>query len=70
MAKTHRKAHTFVGEVGTKAVDGFAGFNLNQRYNLRYTRKDGGEVVIELDHLPHGKQLVVTAAEFEKWFKK
>jgi hypothetical protein len=70
MIKTHTKAHTFVGEAGTKAIDGFAGFQLNQPYELRYSRKDEGEVFIELDHLARGGQLVVTAAEFERWFLK
>jgi hypothetical protein len=70
MARTHIKEHEFVGEIGTQAIDGFFGFRLHQRYNLRYTRKDGGTVIIELDHLPYNRQLFVTAADFEKWFKK
>jgi hypothetical protein len=70
MARTHLRPHTYVGEIDTRAVEGFSGFRLNQRYDLRYTRNDKGAVVIELDHLPYGRQLIVTAAEFEKWFKK
>jgi hypothetical protein len=70
MVKAHIKAHTFVGEAGTKATNGFAGFQLHHRYELRYSRGDEGVVLIELDHLPHGGQLVVNAAEFERWFVK
>jgi len=68
MKKSYVKALTFIGEVGTRAVDEFEGFHLNQRYTLRYAREDAGVVTIELDHLPYAKQLVVTAAEFERWF--
>lgn len=68
--KTHTEPHTFIGQAGTRAIDAFAGFRIGQTYELRYWREDRGTVVIELDHLQGGGQLVVTAGEFEQWFRK
>jgi hypothetical protein len=68
--KTHTRLHTFVGQAGTQAIDGFAGFHIGKTYELRYRREDRGAVVIELDHLRGGGQVAITAAEFEAWFRK
>jgi hypothetical protein len=53
-----------------------AGFRLKLFYNLRFTRQPDGNVAIELDHIPQMEgqppmgPLVVTAEQFEKWFRK
>ena len=51
---------TFVGETGTQAFDGFAGFRVGQSYQLRHTR-EFDEVRIEMDHA--GAGLVVVSVE-------
>jgi hypothetical protein len=62
---------TYVGQMGTQAFDGMAGFRLEQSYQLRFTRLGDGNVRIELDHAPTpGRQLVVNEAEFARWFVK
>jgi hypothetical protein len=62
---------TYVGEMSTQAFDGFAGFRLDQSYQLRYTRLGDGNVRIELDHAPNpGRQLVVNEGEFARWWVK
>jgi hypothetical protein len=50
MADEHIKRRTFVGETGTAAFDDYAGFRMNQSYQLRYTR-EFDEVRIALDTL-------------------
>ena len=61
---------TFVGEMGTQAFDGWAGFRIGQSYQLRYTR-EFDEVRIALDHAgPGAGPLVVTVEQFGKWFVK
>ena len=64
------RLHTFIGSIDTQAADGFAGFCLNQDYELRYLREDSGLVTIELDHLRGGGQLTLAAIQFEAWFIK
>lgn len=66
----HTRRHTFVGQAGTRAEEGFAGFHIDQTYGLRYLREDKGLVVLELDHLQGGGKITITAAEFEAWFMK
>ena len=47
-----------------------AGFRIGQAYELRYT-KEFDEVRLELPHgSPGAGPLVLTSAQFEKWFKK
>jgi hypothetical protein len=58
---------TYVGET---AVDGFAGFRMNQIYQLRYTR-EFDEVRIALDHAATpGLVLTLPVVNFSKWFVK
>jgi hypothetical protein len=65
------ETRTYVGEMGTPAIDGMAGFRLGQGYQLRFTRLGDGNVSIRLDHAPQlGPHLVVQEVEFEKWFVK
>lgn len=68
MCVTYTRPYTFIGEPSTEAVENFAGFRTGQTYQLRYARADNGLVTIELDHLPGKRQLVVKAADFEKWW--
>jgi hypothetical protein len=49
MADEHIERRTFVGESGTMAFDGYAGFRMGREYQLRYTR-EFDEVRIALDH--------------------
>ncbi|MGI4834617.1 MAG: hypothetical protein ACRYFK_14270 [Janthinobacterium lividum] len=65
------ETRTYVGQTGTQAFDGFAGFRLGQVYELRYERR-GGQVAVALVH-PHGVEgleLLVSEGEFERWFRK
>ena len=66
------ETRTFVGETGTRAFDGMAGFRLGQAYELRIERRVNGEVAIRIEHAhaAPGRELVVNEAEFEKWFQK
>ncbi|MGI4738069.1 MAG: hypothetical protein ACRYG7_23105 [Janthinobacterium lividum] len=70
------ESRRYVGETGTQAFNGMAGFLLGLYYDLRFTRQPDGTVAIELDHVPvvEGRPplgpLVVKAEEFERWFKK
>jgi hypothetical protein len=70
MADEHIERRTYVGETGTSAFDGFAGFRLNQSYQLRYTR-EFDEVRIALDHAATpGLIMTLEVAKFDKWFTK
>jgi hypothetical protein len=68
------ETRTFIGETSTAVGDGYAGFRLNQPYQLTYERRDDGTVAIKLDHHEHvspsAGPMVVTAEQFEKWFRK
>lgn len=65
---------TFVGETGTGVFDGYSGFRIGQQYQLTYEQRADGTVAITLDHHEHvsagAQSMVVTWAQFEKWFKK
>jgi hypothetical protein len=64
------ETRTFVGQTGTAAFDGMAGFRIGQRYELAYT-KEFDEVRVQLPHgSPGAGPMVLTVAEFKKWFKK
>lgn len=66
----HIERRTYVGETGTSAFDGFAGFHLTQSYQLRYTR-EFAEARIELDHAATlGRILTLKVEQFDKWFVK
>jgi hypothetical protein len=66
----HIERCTFVGETGTMAFDGYAGFRMNQSYQLRYTR-EFDEVRIALDHaVMPGRILTLEVEKFNKWFVK
>jgi hypothetical protein len=59
---------TFVGETGTSAFDGYAGFRMSREYQLRYTR-EFDEVRIALDHAPTpGLVSTMSVENFNKWF--
>jgi hypothetical protein len=49
MAPEKIERRTYVGETGTAAFDGYAGFRMGREYQLRYTR-EFDEVRIALDH--------------------
>jgi hypothetical protein len=66
----HIERRTFVGETGTMAFDGYAGFRMGREYQLRYTR-EFDEVRIALDHAQTpGIVLTITTEQFGKWFVK
>jgi hypothetical protein len=65
---------TFVGESATSVGDGYAGFRIGRTYELQVERRDDGTVAIVMDHHEHvspgAGPLVVTQAQFEKWWVK
>lgn len=64
------ETRTFVGETGTQAYDGMAGFCIGRQYQLSYT-KEFDEVRLVIPHgSPGAGPLVLSVAEFEKWFVK
>ena len=67
------ETRTFIGETGTQAFDGWAGFRVGQTYQLQVEHR-GDTVAIILNHHAHvspgAGPLVVTSEQFEKWFKK
>jgi hypothetical protein len=66
----HIERRTYVGETGTAAFDGYAGFRMGREYQLRYTR-EFDEVRIALDHAAiAGLVLTITVEQFNKWFQK
>jgi hypothetical protein len=70
MADEHIERRTFVGESGTMAFDGYAGFRMGREYQLRYTR-EFDEVRIALDHAAiAGLILTLKVEQFNKWFVK
>jgi hypothetical protein len=67
------ETRTFIGESGTPAFDGYAGFRIGQRYELRVERRDDSTVAVGLDHAhctPGVGPMVVSKEQFEKWFSK
>jgi hypothetical protein len=70
MADEHSERRTFVGETGTRAHDGMAGFVIGREYQLSYTR-EFDEVRIKIPHgSPSAGPLVLSVEQFGKWFKK
>jgi hypothetical protein len=70
MADEHIERRTYVGESGTMAFDGYAGFRMGQSYQLRYTR-EFDEVRIALDHaVIAGLIITLKVEQFNKWFVK
>jgi hypothetical protein len=70
MADEKIERRTYVGETGTAAFDGYAGFRIGREYQLRYTR-EFDEVRIALDHAPTpGLVSTMTVEQFNKWFVK
>ena len=70
MADDHIERRTYIGQTSMMAFDGFAGFRINQSYQLRYTR-EFDEAGIALDHAPTpGRVLTPTVEQFNKWFVK
>jgi hypothetical protein len=67
------ETRTFIGETAGAVGDGYAGFRIGREYQLTYT-KEFDEVRIVLDHHEHvspgAGPLVLTSAQFEKWFRK
>jgi hypothetical protein len=70
MENEHIERCTFVGETGTMAFDGYAGFRMNQSYQLRYTR-EFDDVRVQLDYAQQpGQVLTLPMDKFVKWFVK
>lgn len=64
------ETRTYVGETGGQAFDVMAGFRIDQQYQLSYTQ-EFDEVRIVLPHgSPGAGPLVLSVAEFERWFRK
>ena len=60
------ETRTYVGQTGTQAFDGWAGFRLGQAYQLDYVLS-AGQVAIER---PTGQSpLVLSVEDFNAWFK-
>jgi hypothetical protein len=67
------ETRTFIGESGTPAFDGYAGFRIGQTYQLRVERQDDGTIAVALEHAhcaPGVEPMVVSSDQFEKWFKR
>lgn len=64
------ETRTYIGETGTQAFDGWAGFRVGQTYQLRVEHRDGGRVAIALDHGSPGAVKEMSSEEFEKWFRE
>jgi hypothetical protein len=67
------ETRTFIGESGTAAYDGYAGFRVGQAYQLRIEQRDDGTVAVALEHAhcaPGVGPMVVKSEQFEKWFSK
>lgn len=62
---------TYVGQAGTVAVDGYAGFQVGRQYDLTILRRYDGTVVLRLTHLP-GKVgtswMYLSKEQFERWW--
>jgi hypothetical protein len=65
------ETRTYVGEPGTIASDGFAGFRINQQYQLRYRQRPDGKIAVGLDQ-PHytgaGQEWIMSPQELAKWW--
>ena len=59
---------TFVGETGTQAYDGYAGFVIDRSYSLTYS-EEGDEVLVQLPHAPE-RTARMSKENFKKWFRK
>lgn len=62
--------YTYVGQSGTQAFDGWAGFRIGQEYTLEVTDLENGEVDITFQYLGEERDVTLTKAQFEKWFEK
>ncbi|MGI4741761.1 MAG: hypothetical protein ACRYG7_41875 [Janthinobacterium lividum] len=61
------KYRTFDGS----APDGFAGFRTGQRYLLRCTQRNDGQLVVEPEYPQPGvKPAIVSEQQFEQWWRK
>jgi hypothetical protein len=67
------ETRTFVGETGTAASDGLAGFRIGQRYELTYAPWAENAAFVAIV-LPQGSAsagpLLLSVVQFEKWFVK
>lgn len=61
---------TYIGQTGTQAFDGWAGFRIDQEYTFEVTELENGEVDITTTHLGEERDITLTKAQFEDWFKK
>jgi hypothetical protein len=68
------ETRTFVGETAGAIGDGYAGFRIDRTYELTVEHRDDGNVAIVLNHHPYvspgAGPLVITEAQYGKWFKK
>jgi hypothetical protein len=56
---------------GGGAPDGLAGFRTGRRYLVRCTRREDGQIAIELEYAQPGvRPLVLSEQEFEQWWAK
>ena len=67
------ETRTYVGEPGTTAVDGYAGFQVGRQYAMTYLRRYDGSVVVSLTHIPGevGTSFIYLSREqFERWWAR
>lgn len=62
---------TFVGQCDTVALDGYAGFQLGQPYDISYLRRYDHTIVLRLTHIPGEvgtSYMYVSREQFERWW--
>lgn len=62
------ESRTYIGQPGTIARDGWAGFAVGRRYTLRLLCADGQVCILYAQEAPEAGPLVVTSEQYEKWF--
>jgi hypothetical protein len=68
---TRTETRMYVGQTGTHAFDGFAGYRVGQVYEMRYTVLGDGRVIVEPDHVEGNKAPIeFEEKNFNTWFVK
>jgi hypothetical protein len=62
------ETRTYIGESGTAAFDGYAGFRIGKNYTAT-TQEDGTVRVTAQDALP-GNGITLKKEEWARWFRK
>jgi hypothetical protein len=74
MPEITKETRTFVGETAGAIGDGYAGFRIDRTYELHVEHRANDTVAIVLNHHDHvspgAGPMVITEAQYGKWFKK